>query len=122
MSKKEFVDRLEDEDFLIRVRPFADDDGTWNGEIDISILSFPDNPMNDDDYGQVLHFIKMMCATVPLMEKDESIRNLVDDYVTSTLDNELDIEVQLENDMSVEKTYEDNVVHLKYNTKTKGSA
>lgn len=122
MSKKEFVDKLEDEDFLIRVRPFADDDGTWNGEIDISILSFPDNPMNDDDYGQVLHFIKMMCATVPLMEKDERIRNLVDDYVTSTLDNELDIEVQLENDTVVEKTYEDNVVHLNFNTKTKGSA
>ena len=122
MSKKEFVDRLEDEDFLIRVRPFADDDGTWNGEIDISILSFPDNPMNDEDYGQVLHFIKMMCATVPLMEKDESIRNLVDDYVTSTLDNELDIEVQLENDTAVEKTYEDNVVHLNFNTKTEGSA
>lgn len=122
MSKKEFVDKLEDEDFLIRVRPFADDDGTWNGEIDISILSFPDNPMNDDDYGQVLHFIKMMCATVPLMEKDERIRNLVDDYVMSTLDNELDIEVQLENDTVVEKTYEDNVVHLNFNTKTKGSA
>jgi len=122
MSKKEFVDKLEDEDFLIRVRPFADDDGTWNGEIDISILSFPDNPMNDDDYEQVLHFIKMMCATVPLMEQDESIRNLVHDYVTSTLDKELDIEVQLETDMVVEKTYEDNVVHLNFNTKTKGSA
>ena len=122
MSKKEFVDRLEDEDFLIRVRPFADYDGTWNGEIDISIMAFADNPMDDDDYDQVMHFTKMMCAIVPIMEQEESIRDLAHEYVLTMLDNKTTIDVELEEEAGVEKTYDGNVVHLNFNTKTGGSA
>ena len=33
--------QIEDEDFVIRIRPFADDDGRWTGEVDISIIAFP---------------------------------------------------------------------------------
>ena len=122
MSKQEFMDRLEDEDFVIRVRPFADDDGTWNGEVDISIMSSEDNPMNDEDYGDVLHFVKMMCATVPLMETEESFRIKVNEYITNFIDGELAIDVELEEESDVTKTYDDNVVHISFNTKTKGSA
>ena len=49
MNKDEMMERIQDEDFIIRVRPFADDDGEWSGEIDISIMAFPDNPMGDED-------------------------------------------------------------------------
>ena len=121
----EFIkDSLEEEDFLIRVRPFADDSGSWNGEIDLSVMSFPENQMSDDDYGQVLHFCKMMCASVPIMEEVEDIRNLVHEYVMNVVDNEMDIDVQLEaeEEAGVEKTYEGNVVHLSFNTKTGGNA
>ena len=53
MNKDEMMERIQDEDFIIRVRPFADDDGEWSGEIDISIMAFPDNPMTDDDLDDV---------------------------------------------------------------------
>ena len=33
MNKEEMMERIQDEDFVIRVRPFADEDGVWNGEI-----------------------------------------------------------------------------------------
>ena len=70
MKKEELIEKIEDEDFIIRVRPFADDNGEWSGEIDISIMAFPNNPMDDEDYGNVMHFCKMMCATVPIMEHE----------------------------------------------------
>jgi Na+-transporting NADH:ubiquinone oxidoreductase subunit NqrA len=113
---------ISEEDFLIRVRPFANDEGRWSGEVDISIMAMPDNPMDDDDYYQVMHFIKMMCAAVPVMEEVEELRNIVHEYVIKVLDNEMNIDVELEEEEGVEKTYDGNVVHLHFNTKTGGSA
>ena len=58
------IDKLEkeinEEDFIIRVRPFADDDGVWSGEVDISIIAMPNNPLDDKDYSQLMHFAKMI--------------------------------------------------------------
>jgi hypothetical protein len=85
-------------------------------------MAFPENQMDDDDYGQVMHFCKMMCATVPIMEESKEIRDIVHDYVLEVIDNELDITVELEEEMGVEKTYDGNVIHLNFNTKTGGSA
>jgi predicted RNA-binding protein Jag len=113
---------ISEEDFLIRVRPFANDDGRWSGEVDISIMAMPDNPMDEEDYYQVMHFAKMMCASVPVMEEMEELRNIVHEYVTKVLDTEMDIDVELEEEAGVEKTYDGNVVHLSFNTKTGGSA
>ena len=92
--------QIEDEDFVIRIRPFAD----------------------DDDYGQLMHFSKMMCASVPVMEEVPELRNVVHEYVLNVIDNEMDITVELEEEMGVEKTYDGNVIHLNFNTKTGGSA
>ena len=113
---------IDDEDFIIRIRPSVEDGGEWTGEIDISIISQPDNPLNDEGYGQIMHFCKMICATVPIMEQEESIRNIVHEYVTKVIDNEMDIDVELEQEMGVQKEYDGNVVHLNFNTKTGGSA
>ncbi len=114
---------IQDEDFVIRIRPFADDDGRWTGEIDVSIIAFPDNPMDDEDYGQVMHFAKMMCATVPIMEESKEIRDIAHDYVMEVIDNEMDISIELEEEKAgVEKTYDGNIIHLNFNSKTGGSA
>jgi predicted RNA-binding protein Jag len=120
---EKLANEVNEEDFLIRVRPFADDDGRWSGEVDISIMAMPDNPMDDEDYYQVMHFAKMMCASVPVMEEVEELRNIVHEYVTKVIDTEMDIDVELEEEEAgVEKTYDGNVVHLSFNTKTGGSA
>ena len=113
---------MRDEDFMIRVRPYADEDGIWSGEVDISIMYGDDNPMNNDDFHQVLHFTKMMCASVPVMEEVEELRNIVHEYVMKVIDKEMHIDVELEEEAGVEKTYDGNVVHLNFTTKTRGSA
>ena len=113
---------INEEDFIIRVRPFADDDGVWSGEVDISIIAMPNNPLDDKDYSQLMHFAKMICASVPVMEEVKELRNIVHEYVTKVIDNEVDINVELEEESDVEKIYDGNVIHLNFNSKTRGSA
>jgi hypothetical protein len=96
------------------------DDGEWTGEIDISIISQGDNPLNDEGYGQVMHFCKMLCSTVPIMEQDETIRNLVHTYVMEVVDK--DEEDVVEDDDIIITKEDGNVVHLSFGSKTKGSA
>ena len=119
---EKLASEVNEEDFLIRVRPFADDDGKWSGEVDISIMAMPDNPMDDEDYYQVMHFAKMMCASVPVMEEVEELRNIVHEYVTKIIDKEMDISVEMKEEAGVEKSYDGNVVHLNFNSRTKGNA
>ena len=111
--------QIDEGDFVIRVRP-TEVDGEWTGEIDISIISQAGNPLDDEGYTQVMHFCKMMCATVPLMEADEGLRNLVHSYVMEVVDRE---DEDVVDDDGVIITKEDgNVVHLSFGSKTKGSA
>jgi len=119
---EKLLTEVNEEDFLIRVRPFANDEGAWSGEVDISIMAMPDNPLDDEDYYKVMHFAKMMCASVPVMEESEDLRDIVHEYVVNVLDNEMEIDVELEEEAGVEKTYDGNIVHLNFNTKTGGSA
>ena len=122
MDIERIKENINDEDFIIRVRPFADDDGKWTGEVDISVMAFPDNPVDDDDYEQLMHFCKMMCASVPLMQESKELRELAHEYVINYVDTEMEIDVELEEEVGVEKTYDGNIVHLNFNTKTGGSA
>jgi uncharacterized protein (DUF1499 family) len=109
-----------DNDFVIRVRPTVDNN-QWTGEIDIAIISSSGNDINDEGYGQLMHFCKMMCATIPIMEQDETIRNLVHTYVMEVVDNDSDYVLEEDEDVIITKE-DGNVVHLSFGSKTKGSA
>jgi hypothetical protein len=110
-------DYVEPEDFVIRVRPMITHDRQWTGEIDLSVITLPENELNDDDYGSLIHFCKMMCASVPVMETNEDIRDLIHEYVTKKFDIEYEVELE---DKVVSK--EGNVVTIDFKTKTEGSA
>ena len=122
MDIERIKENINDEDFIIRVRPFADDDGKWTGEVDISVMAFPDNPVDEDDYEQLMHFCKMMCASVPLMQESKELRELAHEYVINFVDTEMEIDVELEEEVGVERTYDGNIIHLNFNSKTGGSA
>jgi hypothetical protein len=96
-----------------------DDDGLWNGEIDISIITQPDNELQDDDYFQMMHFCKMLASTVPIMEVNEDLRELVHNYVTEIIDKHE--EVVVENNRRI-ISKEDNVIKLDFASRTKGNA
>ena len=108
------------DDFVVRVRPFRDNEGSWTGEIDLSVITFPDNDFDDEDYSQLIHFCTMMAATIPIMEDNESIRDLVHDFVMNRFDTEHAPVVEQENITEVE--HDGNVIKINFNTQTKGSA
>ena len=110
---------MRSEDFLIRVRPFKDIDGTWNGDIDLSIIRQPANYLHDEDYNQFMHFCKMIASTVPLMERHEELRDMVHNFVIEHVDKEYVVEVESKPRV-IDR--EDNVVTIDFGTKTKGSA
>ena len=123
MYKEQMMNKLYDEDYIIRVRPFLDEEDVWSGEIDLSIITLSGNPLDDDAYNSIMHLVKMMCASVPIMEEVETIRNVMHEYVKS-MDDEVDIEIQLEKELEnkVEKVYDGNVIKIDFSTRTKGSA
>lgn len=121
MKQKDLA-MIDDNDMILRVRPYENDDGSWNGEIDISIISQPENTFSDDDYFQIMHFCKMMASTVPIMENNEKIREMVHDYVVNVVDSV--VEVVLEDDYEDEKptivSRDKNIISIDF--KTKGNA
>ena len=110
---------IEANDFVIRVRPFTDDEGEWNGQIDLALVTQPANDLSDDDYTSLMHFCKMMASTVPIMEVNEDIRELVHEYVLETFDK--DYEPVLENKPAI-IGQDGNVISIDFNTKTEGEA
>ena len=79
-------------DFNIKVRPMQYEDGTWTGEIDVTVIASPDNDMFDEDYDEVMHFCKMIASTVPLMETNIELRELVHRYVKKFVDPDTNLE------------------------------
>mgnify|MGYP003638845864 CR=1 FL=1 len=112
---------LENEDFILRIRPETDDTGEWTGDIDLAIITQPDNRLEDDDYSQLMHFCKMLASTVPVMERNEEFREIVHEYVMSMKDTPYDEDVETEDKPKVVET-DGNVLTIDFGTKTKGSA
>ena len=116
----------EPEDFMIRVRPQLTKDDDWTGEIDVVIITSPENPTCDDDYYEVMHICKMIASVIPLMEKDNKLRKLVNDYVVNTLDKEVINDItnlptveKIRERLTTLKEEEDNVVRINFKPDTK---
>jgi len=111
---------INSDDFIVRVRPMRDENGSWTGEIDLSVVTLPDNDFDDEDYSQLIHFCTMMASTVPIMEDNEEIRDLVHNYVMESFDNEH--EPVVKDKQSAEVEYDGNIIKINFATQTKGSA
>lgn len=66
--------KIQDEDFVICVRPQMDKNFNWTTEVNVFIMTSEDNPLNDSDYYGVLDFCRALCATISIMEKDDDLR------------------------------------------------
>jgi hypothetical protein len=62
-------------DYIVRLSPFLDKNGTWTGELLVGTVTTEENNMSDDDHYNLMQITKMVCAAVPGMEEDEYIRN-----------------------------------------------
>ena len=123
MIDEKIIKSLKEEDIVVCIRPTVINKEEWSGDVSISIMAGRTNPLLDEDYYSLLHFAKMVCASVPLMEKSEELREMVNDYVLKYGDkgNESDL-VFTPDDRGKVLDRKDNVVTVSFGTKTKGSA
>ena len=114
---------FEPNDFAIRVRPHMLGD-IWDGAVDISIMWDGSNVLSEDDFVNLMHLTKMICASVPLMEDNPHFRNNISDFVDSVYDHvgkDPDIQ-EATKPIAEVVAREGNIIKLSFNTKTKGSA
>jgi len=106
------------EDLLIRIKPHIKRK-QWTGEIDVSIISSEDNPLNDQDFDNMMFLCELIASSIPIMEEDEYVRSALFEYAESyrntmeVVDDEEDVPV-------VDK--EGNIIKINFSTKTRGSA
>ena len=106
-------DDINPEDFIIPVKPMLNPAKRWTGEVDVSVVSSKENPLNDEDYYGVLEFCRIICASIPMMEKDASLRTKAVDY----LKQQDEIEMKKEKPKIIDK--HDNVIVVSFDRKDK---
>lgn len=107
---------FEDDDFIIIIRPRIE--GTeWVGEIDVSVVNSGKSILNDQDYSAMMHFTRMVCSSIPLMEENEEFRRGCEDLAESYMP----VDEPEENELTVTER-DGNVITLAFNSNTKGSA
>lgn len=121
MIDEKIIKSLKEEDIIVCIRPTIVNQEEWSGDITLSIMAGRTNPLLDEDYYSLMHFAKMVCASVPLMEKSEELREMVHNFVLSDIDNEQIIEHE-DTDRGKVLDRQDNVVTISFGTKTEGSA
>lgn len=116
--------RIQPNDFTIRIRPQLTEGGKWEGDVDVSLMSHPGNDINDEDYEYIMHYCKMIASSVPIMEENQSIREIANEYVLNHIDTEYDVDVEEDNDNEEKPTVtQDGNIHtINFNSNTKGSA
>lgn len=110
-------------DFIIRVRPTLNRKHEWTGSVDVAIAPDPDNKMNDDDYYQLLHLCKMMCAIIPLTENDGTLREDINDFIENVVDRDYhDMVKQKKKKQANIVGIDNNVIHITIDSDTEGNA
>ena len=65
-----------DEDFLIQVTPMLGDDSHWTGQVEINIISSENSCLKKEELEALLFFSQMVCASVPIYEQHDDIREM----------------------------------------------
>jgi|TARA_R110000803_G_scaffold171145_1_gene234020 hypothetical protein len=113
MDIKEILNDLKPEDFIIRITPYLDD-GSWDGDVQVSLVSSEDNPLGEEDFAYVSHLCSMLCATIPVIEEDEYVRDALHSYVNDRFNDD--------NDDADEPNYTADGNVLTLTSKTRGNA
>ena len=84
MEDNKILIDFEPNDYIVRLSPFLDKSGNWTGELMVGTITTDDNTMSDHDHYQLMKITQMVCASVPLMEEDDTVRQLLSDVVAET--------------------------------------
>lgn len=99
-------------DYIIRLSPFLDKQGDWTGELMVGTVTTDDNNMNDNDHFQLMHLTQMVCASIPAMEDDDDVRQVLADIV-DTIQEDLKDTDTVEDNKVIDVN--ENVINVKFN-------
>jgi hypothetical protein len=68
-------------DFLIRLNPVVDENGEWNGDVSVGIVTTPENELDDEDFDGMMYLTMMVTASLPLMEDNVEFRSQLQHYM-----------------------------------------
>lgn len=98
-------------DYIIRLSPFLDKKGDWTGELMVGTVTTDDNTLSDHDHFQLMHLTAMVCASIPAMEEDEDVRQVLSDIVSEVQEESTEVEVTAEKKIV---NVNDNVINVKF--------
>jgi len=111
-------DAFTEDSFYLKFQPVFTPQGEWTGDVDISAIIHDDHTLNYEELGEMLHVLQMVCASVPLYEQHEDIKELAQAIVDTAME-QPDSEYLLgQTDKRNDKpsvTTEGNVITLKFN-------
>ncbi len=115
---------VENEDFLIRIRPTYLANGDWTGEADVSVITSEHNSLTDEVYRGMQLFVKMLLSSLPVMEQNEYVREQIYKYCEEYTEElfESNDNDEEEQGVIIRSEDDDNIIHLTFTTKTKGEA
>ena len=61
---------INDQDIVIRMQPSLDSNGNWTGDVHLSVIDSPANPLSDDDYNELMFFARMCLVGIDLVRSD----------------------------------------------------
>ena len=61
---------INDQDIVIRMQPSLDSNGNWTGDVHLSVIDSPTNPLSDDDYNELMFFARMCLVGIDLVRSD----------------------------------------------------
>mgnify|MGYP003651553082 FL=1 len=100
-------------DYIIRLSPFLDSKGDWTGELLVGTVTTDENDMSDEDHFNLMTITKMVCASVPAMEEDDNVRDVLNSIVDRVEDED---EEETSPTIVVDST-DDNVINVSFNGK-----
>ena len=72
---------LDEEDFVIRIHPHRDTNNKWTGDVTLGIITSDENPLSDRDFFYMMEFTNLICAVVPVMSEDPSVRDQLEEFI-----------------------------------------
>ena len=62
------------EDFILVLKPHVDTNYVWTGEVSVNIVTSDANQLDDEDYYGMMHFARLVCGSIPEMDKNNNFK------------------------------------------------
>jgi|TARA_R100001460_G_scaffold45544_2_gene82777 hypothetical protein len=74
----DIINKINDEDYAIILRPHLDKYFKWTGEVSVDVMTSERNSLEDEDAEGMMSFVSMVCASIPVMDSNPAFKKECD--------------------------------------------